>query len=162
MPDYTPLFPRSVSGGDYRLPLYHPDAEIVAARLSSLYESVSLKPEHRALALRLYAELVDADAGIWDAMGDSPIDDNGKRPRRALPPECDRVSPAIEFMTNPKFETRVGFVFRVGEWVQRLEDAYGVTAYRSLGDVQDRRKPRPIDATTSQPRPIYDSQPEPI
>lgn len=162
MSDFTPKFPRSVCGGDYRLPLYHPDVEAVAARLASLYETVSLTAAQRALALRLYAELAEADDDIWHAMGDDPIDDNGHRPRRSVRPLCDRQSHAVEMTTNPKFETRVGFVFRVRDWVQRIEDAYGITAYRALGNVVDRRAPKPIDNASSTPRPIDNDLPEPI
>lgn len=149
MSNFTPVFPRSVSGGDYRLPLHHPDVEAVATRLSGLYESVSLKPQHRGQALRLYADLIVADDGIWNCMGDAPIEAGDLRPKRPILPEVDikkrvhRVLSDTDEMTaiafpDLRFGTLVGFVARVSEWVDRLEIAYGVAAYRALGVIVER------------------------
>lgn len=153
MADYTPLFPRSVSGGNFRLPLHHPDVEAVGARLADLYEIVSLKPHHRAQALRGYADLVIADDYIWNCMGDAPIEggiDAGElRPKRPVLPEVEVKKRVHHVVTDDdtlvmipfpelRFGTLIGFVARVNEWCARVEDAYGVTAFRKLGEIAER------------------------
>lgn len=153
MPDYTPKFPRTVSGQDYRLPLHHPDVEAVGARLACLYESVSLKPHHRAQALRGYADLVIADDGIWNCMGDTPIEGGVEagelRPKRPILPEVEITKRVHHVMSDDdkmipipfpelRFGALIGFVARVNEWCARLENAYGATAYRRLGEIAKR------------------------
>ncbi|WEO63546.1 hypothetical protein [Rhizobium rhizogenes] len=137
--NYEPTFPRTVAGQDYRLPLYHPDCEALAARLDHLYSTFGLKADHRALMLRTYADLAEADQSIWKAIGDACIDDNTLRPQRPKMSASDaRRAAGDPPFINHGLETSVGFVYRAREWAQRMEDHYGFTAWRRFGEVKSR------------------------
>jgi hypothetical protein len=132
MTEYKPQFPRTVAGTEWRAPLVHPEIEAIAKRLDHLYRDYSLSETHRAEMLVRYALLADADKAI-DTLTASvarfvdsaslPLGDPGIRPKK--PRGYGDLGDALK--------VAVGFALRVGEWVQRLEDLYGITALRHGG-----------------------------
>jgi hypothetical protein len=154
--EFTPKFPRSISGGDYRTPLDHPEIEGVAKRLNHLYRNYGLSETHRAEMLVRYALLAKADkaidtltASMAKFAGDGqlvdsaslPLGDPGIRPKK----------PLRGGSTGDALNAAVGFALRLAEWVQRLEDLYGVTAWKRLGEVVN-RDAEVYDAETGEAR----------
>ena len=139
MSDFTPKFPRSISGGDYRIPLDHPDIEAVAKRLDHLYRNYGLSETHRAEMIARYALLADADKAIEALIASiakfasddqiaSLLGDPGIRPKK----------PRGGGTVGSDLNVAVGFTLRLAEWVQRLEDVYGVTAWKRFGEIVPR------------------------
>lgn len=139
MSEFTPQFPRSISGGDYRTPLDRAEIEALAKRLDHLYRNYGLSETHRAEMLVRYALLVEADKAIEalivsiskfasDGEIASLLGDPGVRPKK----------PRGGGSVGSDLNAAVGFALRLAEWVQRLEDLYGLTAYRKLGEIVNR------------------------
>lgn len=126
---YTPNFPRAVSGADWRLPLDHPELEAIAKRADHLYRCVSLSEDHRARMLLNYARLIEAEKTVSTMIGESRLDDPGARPAKPISGDGSQ---------GEKIASAIGFAFRFQEWLVRLEDLYGVTAWRIFGQVQNR------------------------
>ncbi|MGB3271339.1 MAG: hypothetical protein WBA66_00380 [Xanthobacteraceae bacterium] len=129
--DFTPQWPRTVAGADWRAPLYRPELEAIAKRADHLYRTYSLSEEHRAWMLVQYGRLVEADKLI-DAlsriMGEISLrNDPGVRPSKPMKHGIGSNSETIN--------GAVGFAPRLADWVQKLEDHYGVTAWREFGHV---------------------------
>jgi hypothetical protein len=131
--EFSPKFPRSISGGDYRIPLDHPDVEAIAARADHLYRTFSLADEDRARLLARYADIAAASAYLWGAIGEKRIEDNGLRPTSRKP--CTREVATGEHVGGHEIARNIGFIFRYRDYVKRLEDKYGVTAWKLLGEV---------------------------
>ncbi|MET3841385.1 hypothetical protein [Bradyrhizobium sp. OAE829] len=108
--EFSPKFPRSIAGGDYRTPLDRPDVEAVAARADHLYRTFSLSDEDRALLIERYAMM------------------------------------ARDF----------GLVFRYRAYVERLENKYGLTALRKLGEIVNREGGEVYDASHGVPQLVDD------
>jgi len=156
MSEFTPKFPRSIAGGDHRTPLDHPDVEAVAKRIDHLYRNYGLSETHRAEMLVRYALLAEEDKLI-DALtasmarfaGDGqlvdsaslPLGDPGIRPKKPL---------SGGSTAGDALNAAVGFALRMAEWVQRLEDLYGVTAWKRLGEVVNRDGGEVYDAETGE------------
>jgi hypothetical protein len=133
---FTPQFPRTVAGTEWRAPLDHPEIEAIAKRLDHLYRNFSLSEAHRAEMLVRYSHLVRADEAIESLVAlfaefsrDMPLGDPGIRPKKPAP---------VPGSGNTAAQVAVGFVLRMAEWVKRLEDVYGVTAWRKLGETVSR------------------------
>lgn len=128
--DFTPKFPRTVAGTEWRSPLAHPEIEAIANRVDHLYRNFSLSEDHRAELLLRYAYLAEADKAI-DTLGKiaSSItleDDPGIRPARPI--NGNASGGEIR-------DAAVGFALRFAAWVQRLEDMYGITAWKRFGEI---------------------------
>lgn len=144
--EFTPKFPRSISGGDFRTPLIHPEVEAIAKRADHLYREFGLSEDHRVEMLLRYGYLVEADRAI-DRLskivsGITLEDDPGIRPARPI--SGKQLGGEIR-------DVAVGFALRMAEWVQRLEDVYGVTAWKRLGEVASRDGSEIYDAKTGEP-----------
>ncbi|NKB83744.1 hypothetical protein [Brucella grignonensis] len=61
MSEFTPTWPRSISGHDYRLPLDDEQLEAIAKRLNAIYRKHDLSDESRGLLLKVYSDLVQLD-----------------------------------------------------------------------------------------------------
>ncbi|MCA6110465.1 hypothetical protein [Bradyrhizobium cenepequi] len=156
MSEFTPKFPRTVSGAEWRAPLDHPEIEAIAKRLDHLYRNFSLSEAHRAEMIVRYSYLVRADEAI-DRLVTSiaefsgsmaadvrPLGDPGIRPKK---PTCGGGS------AGDGLNAAVGFALRLAAWVQRLEDIYGVTAWRKLGEIVNRDEGEVRDARGGAPQP---------
>ncbi len=131
---FEPKFPRSVSGGDYRIPLDHPDAEAVAKRADRAYREFPLSEDDRARLIARYKDLAEASAYLWGAIGDRRIEDNGLRPASIRAP----VIEAAKAEAGHTMARNIGFVFRCRDYVQRIEDVVGFTAYVKFGEIANR------------------------
>lgn len=133
--EFTPQFPRTVAGSEWRAPLIHPEIEAIAKRADHLYREFGLSEDHRVEMLLRYALLAEADKAIVTlskiASGITLLNDPGIRPAR---PVSDRAS------YGEIRDVAIGFALRFSEWVQRLENVYGLTAYRKLGEIVPRDK----------------------
>jgi hypothetical protein len=133
MSEFSPQFPRTVAGADWRTSLVHPEIEAIAKRADHLYRHYGLSEEHRVEMLMRYAYLVEADKAI-DRLGKlmsgiTLLNDPGIRPAR----------PVGGGATGGEIrDVAVGFALRLADWVQRLEDVYGVTAWRKLDELVNR------------------------
>lgn len=135
--DFTPQFPRTVAGTEWRAPLDHPEIEAIAKRLDHMYRNFGLSEAHRAEILARYAHLAKADEAIDSLLTSTqklsgrdttdvlPLGDPGIRPKK--PRHGNSVGEGLHLA--------VGFVRRLAEWVQRLEDTYGVTAWKRFGEI---------------------------
>ncbi|MER8440718.1 hypothetical protein NKH36_33150 [Mesorhizobium sp. M1312] len=110
--DYSPRFPRSISGNDFRLPLDHPEIEAVGRRADRLYRTAKLSDDERAWLLKKYAGLEVADLYLMGALGDRPL------PKTDLRPCRPRLGGGT---AGPTIEDHAGFVTRMLEYVERLE-----------------------------------------
>jgi hypothetical protein len=153
MSEFTPKFPRSISGGDYRTPLDHQDVEAVARRLDHLYRSYGLSEAHRAEMLARYALLAEADKAIDTLIasmarfaGDGQLVDNAPLPLGdpGIRPKKPRSGGST---AGDGLNAAVGFALRLAEWVQRLEDLYGVTAWKRFGEIVNRDGGEVYDAS---------------
>ncbi|WP_441256161.1 hypothetical protein AB7Z32_02855 [Bradyrhizobium sp. 482_C4_N1_1] len=131
--EFTPKFPRSIAGGDYRVPLDHPDVEAIAARADHLYRTFSLSDDDRARLIARYADIAAASEYLWGAIGEQRVADNGLRPTSRKP--CTREVATSETVGGHEMARNIGFVFRYRDYVKRLEDKYGFTAWKRLGEV---------------------------
>ena len=132
MSEFIPKFPRMVAGTEWRAPLLHPEIESIAKRADHLYRNYSLSEEHRSLMLVQYARLVETD-NLLDGLGKlvseiSLRNDPGIRPEK----------PVKGGNGGEVIDIAVGFALRLEGWVQRLEDHYGLTAWRKFGEVTAR------------------------
>ncbi|MBR1209469.1 hypothetical protein [Bradyrhizobium sp. JYMT SZCCT0180] len=138
--EFTPQFPRTIARADWRAPLDHPAVEAVAKRLDHLYRNYGLSETHRAEMLVRYALLAEADKLI-DAltrsmsmfagrdMNNEPLRDPGIRPAKPVSGGASG---------GDALNAAVGFALRLAEWLKRLEDLYGVTAWKYLGEIVPR------------------------
>ncbi|GLS30561.1 hypothetical protein SAMN04488498_103122 [Mesorhizobium albiziae] len=116
--DYTPKFPRSISAGDYRLPLDHPDVEAVGRRADRLYQTAPLSDDERGLLIKKYAGLEDADRFLSGWLHDRLLPETNLRPQR--PWSGGGVVGAVT-------EHHVGFVARAREYIEKLERRHPAT-----------------------------------
>lgn len=128
--DFTPQFPRTVAGTEWRAPLAHPEIEAIAKRSDHLYRNTGLSEGHRAELLVRYSLLVEADALI-KGLGEiarlfSLRNDPGIRPSDP---------PAKGGCSGEMISVTAGFSLRVSEWIKLLENHYGVTTWREFGRV---------------------------
>jgi hypothetical protein len=148
MSEFTPQFPRAVAGTEWRAPLNHPEIEAIAKRLDHLYRNFSLSEAHRAEMIVRYSHLVMADEAIDRlvasvakfnggvtadelALGDPGI--RPKKPKRGDGSVSDGDDPVRDGI-----RMSVGFALRLAEWTQRLENIYGVTAWKRFGETVNR------------------------
>ncbi|KAB2720950.1 hypothetical protein F9K73_13610 [Brucella intermedia] len=61
MSEFTPKWPHSISGQDYRLPLDNEQFEAMAKRLDAIYRKPTLSDDSRGLLLKVYSDLVMLD-----------------------------------------------------------------------------------------------------
>lgn len=115
MNDYSPQFPPCVSGGGFRKPLDHPDIESIGKQADHLYRATTLNDDDRAMLLKIYSELKKADRFLARRLRNQPVWITQLRPRfwnDWLVENADRI------------EAACGFVWRVLEYINRLEIRY--------------------------------------
>jgi hypothetical protein len=129
MSEFTPQFPRTVAGTEWRAALSNSDLEAIAMRADHLYRNTGLSEEHRAKLLARYALIVEADALIEElgfvARQFSLQNDPGVRPSKLTKGGSG----------GDMIKIAAGFALRLSEWIKLLEDHYGVTAWREFGRV---------------------------
>lgn len=72
--DFTPQFPRSVSGGKYRFPLTHATTEAIGLRADKAYRDFPLTDVERAQLLKAYKGVEVVDRAIPDYFEDMPVE----------------------------------------------------------------------------------------
>ncbi|NJL50474.1 MAG: hypothetical protein HC909_01925 [Blastochloris sp.] len=65
MSDFSPVWPRSIGGNSYRLPLDHDWLEAVAARMDRQYRRDDISEKARGGLLKAYADLAKLDGANW-------------------------------------------------------------------------------------------------
>lgn len=69
--DFTPVFPRSISGKQFRLPLTHERIEGIGLRADRAYQQFSLTDAERSSLIKAYSGLKAVDRSIAaDHVGD--------------------------------------------------------------------------------------------
>ncbi|WP_143149334.1 hypothetical protein [Hyphomicrobium sp. CS1BSMeth3] len=137
MNQYVPVFPRSVSGGDYRMPLDHPCCEKIGARADRVYREAPLAESERVRLLKYYGMLQEADERAVDFFLHAPLPETDFRP---LVWNVGRFNARDTLLTQGINEKRhpawlAGWVWRVSEWVAKVELKYGIA--EGGGDVGD-------------------------
>lgn len=125
MHDFTPRFPRSVSGRDFRVPLDHPDIEAIARRIDRLYRAAPLTNEDRGRLLKIYEGLEQVDYCLARRLRTQRL------PITDLSPlfwDDDRY-PTSDAWGCDGVEAKAGWVWRVHDFVERLERRYDPTEH---------------------------------
>lgn len=112
--DYSPRLPRSISGGDWRPSLDHIDIEAIGRRGDRLYQTAALSDDERGKLIKTYELLGKADRFLARRLRDQPIWITQLRPR------FWNDWFGIEG-NQGQTETACGFVWRVLEFIERLE-----------------------------------------
>lgn len=120
MSNFKSALPLAVSGKSYRLRLDHPEIEAIGARMERLYQRALLPDDERGETLKLYKSLSSADRFFANAYGDHPLPKTRIRPKFVT----DSRRPSSEYFGAPDHEVRAGFIWRVLEYVERLEQQY--------------------------------------
>lgn len=115
--EYTPIYPRSVSGKKYRLPLNHPQIEAIAARADAVYRG-TLTDHERGTLLKLYRHLKHTGRSIYRREGEKSL------PKTEVRPKSLNVK-ASDLVGCGPWEIEAGFIWRISEYVERLERKYG-------------------------------------
>lgn len=110
--------PAAVSGGDYRIPLKHPEIDIVGKALDQLYRNADLGDDRRTELLGLYKDLRQADRFILNTWGQKPLPATDLRPM--LPDDASR--PISHCFGEPSLLVNVGFVCRLKEYLEAYAD----------------------------------------
>lgn len=119
MCDYNPQFPRSISGGKYRLPLTHPEVEALGHRADRAYREFPLAERERALLLKAYAGLSRVDRFFASAYEGRPLPPSSIRP----PEPWSRG-----VILDRPHEIKAGYVERVRAYVEAIEQKYSLAA----------------------------------
>lgn len=72
--NFAPQFPRSVSGGKYRLPLTHSTTEAIGLRADKAYREFSLTDAERAQLLKAYKGVEVVDKSIPYYFENMPVE----------------------------------------------------------------------------------------
>ncbi|HEV2897372.1 MAG TPA: hypothetical protein VGX71_05925 [Pseudaminobacter sp.] len=147
--DYSPRFPRSISGNEYRPPLDHPDIEAVGRRADRLYRTAPLTDDERPLLLKKYDGLKAADLFLTGRLDERPLPETDLRPVR--PWSGDGLAGSVT-------EYHVGFVARTREYVERLERRY--TRSATVDDDLTDDRPIATDPSASE-RPVLANDDQP-
>lgn len=133
MSNYTPAFPRSISGGKYRLPLDHHHAEAVAARFDRIYREINVSAVERGVLLREYQRLQQIDH--WFMVAERA--GGGRYPPESLP---GRPLPPPKNPTSwlKAFNMSHAYLSRIAIYLSQLERKYGLDkedGYVPLDDI---------------------------
>jgi hypothetical protein len=146
MNEYSPKFPTSVSGKDWRRPLRHPEMEAIGRRAAWLYEHADLSNDERAMLLLGYRELRAGDEIVAQVVkryriivstaAEAALGTGTDLSKRLPynPAICPDRVPRREVHYVPEIElnyllTQVGgFANRFGTYISHLESRYGQPA----------------------------------
>ncbi len=117
--DFAPVFPRSVSGRNYRPPLNHPDIEALGQRMDAAYQLFPLSEATRAVLLKTYD-------GLKKGSVDCPLvaEFTERTGKKVI------IRPAAPWRATPHevgvnmHEHNAGFVERVREFLDALDSKY--------------------------------------
>ena len=126
MSNYAPIFPRSVSGGDYRVPFDHAAVEKVGARMDRLYREVALNDYERGQLIKHHSRLAHVDR--WLLRGE----ELNVLPRTVL---TKPAVPPAEGVLGEVVSGNFAFLQRIADYVTQLEVKYGIA--QGGGDVSD-------------------------
>lgn len=127
MNQYVPVFPRSVSDGDYRMPLDHPCCEKIGQRLDAIYRSAPLSESERALILKVYRELQEADHRAFNWYAGAPLPTTDLRPEHWDIERGAHLQRTV--LTAPQVkagEYAAGWIWRAAEYIAGLERKYAL------------------------------------
>lgn len=113
--NFTPQFPRSVSGEKHRLPLSHPATEAIGLRADKAYREFSLTDAERAQLLKAYKGVEAVDRSIPDYFEDMPIEAT-----KPWPIEPYRGGGMVRSI----LEHNAGYLERVRAFISALERRY--------------------------------------
>ncbi|SDP38317.1 hypothetical protein SAMN04488061_2790 [Filomicrobium insigne] len=139
MSNFTPKFPRSVSGRDWRKPLDGNDFEQLAERMDRLYSTVELSVYERAMLLKVYEGLVVLDKRwarvTWTRLSNVTV----MKPYPAAPwePGC--------YCNGDRDTHDAGFFWRIVEYVERLEVKHGSGKAQTVDRVEASDCVEPMD-----------------
>jgi hypothetical protein len=122
--------PPSVSGGNYRLPLDHPQIEGVAQKLEAAYRSGNMPHQDMCDAIKLYRCLARVDRYFFNTLGGRELPVTALRPYR--PDDAQRASSPHLGMRD--MEVRAGFVWRVLEIAESIGPVDDLSEYCVRGD----------------------------
>lgn len=112
----------ALAGSRFRIPLNHPDIEAVGKRIEALMHRPDLEQDEGGNLTRMYRDLRKADRALHWMLGDRQLPESTMRPD--FPDDAQR--PSSEFFGMSDFEIRVGFVWRVSEYVDQLERGFNL------------------------------------
>lgn len=103
-----------------RIPMDHSAAEHLDVRISRLFAFKTLSDYEVGLLIKKRRELKKADRYLARVLGARPLPDVDARPLY-----FDGCSPSISGSHN-QIELCAGWIFRLSEYIERLEIKYGV------------------------------------
>lgn len=116
MNDYSPKFPRSVSGREYRKPFDHPDIEKLGKQADRLYRNAPLSDDERAQLLKIHADLAIADRQMTADNKILPLISGDSTAFRAWRPGHNTGCTLGDMIAH-----NTGFVSRSAAWLRRVE-----------------------------------------
>lgn len=132
MQDFTPLFPRSISGGKFRLPLTCIAVENIGKRADRAYRELHLTEAERVSLIKVYDGLMTVDRSV--AARASILKTCGGRKELDLSadisrwPRSSQIQPAEPWRGSGAlgeiFDHNVGYLERVQAFIEALERKY--------------------------------------
>lgn len=119
MPDIQSA-PQSRERGKVRLPLDHHETESVAKRIHILLCTDALSDDERGHLIKKYSDLRKADCRLARRLFDNPLPATSMRPMFF----DDNNRPLSGVFGQPDLLVMTGWVFRLRDYVERLERKY--------------------------------------